>query len=86
MTAKDWKQLNVVTMACVSYGLRKEEFLLFKLIYFERQSRRGTEEREGERESQAGSVLSVHSPMRGLNPRTVRSRPELKPRVGCLTN
>ena len=40
-------------------------------------------EREREREkSQAGSELSAQSPTWGLNPRTVSSRPELKPRVG----
>ena len=49
----------------------------FKFIYFierekERVSKEGAE-REGERESQAGSVLSVQSLVWGLNPRTVRS-------------
>ena len=42
-------------------------------------------EREGEREYQAGSALSAQKLMRGLNPWTVRSWCELKPRVGCLT-
>ena len=49
----------------------------FKFIYFierekERVSKEGAE-REGERESQAGSMLSVQSLVWGLNPRTVRS-------------
>ena len=50
-------------------------------IYFERQreQRRGRD-REGKRESQAGSVLSVHSQIRGLNSRTdeVMTRAETK--------
>ena len=43
-------------------------------------------QRTRERESQAGSTLSAYSQMWGLNSQTVRSCPELKPRVGCLTN
>ena len=35
-------------------------------------------EREGDTESEAGSRLSVHSPMQGPNPRTVSSWPEPK--------
>ena len=42
--------------------------------------------REGERESQPGSELSVQSLMQGSNSRTVKSAPELKPRVGCSTD
>ena len=38
----------------------------------ERQLVRGTE-REGDRESQAGSTLAAQSPMRGSDSRTVRS-------------
>ena len=49
----------------------------FKFIYLflrERESMsEGGAEREGERESQAGSTLSMRSPMWGLNSRTVRS-------------
>ena len=40
----------------------------------------------GERESQAGSTLSAESQMWGSNPRTVRSWPEAKSRVRCLTD
>ena len=43
-------------------------------------------ERGRQKESQAGSALSVETPTWGLNPRSVRSWPELKPRVRCLTN
>ena len=39
----------------------------------------------GERESQADFVLSAELDV-GLNPTTPRSLPELKSRVGCLTN
>ena len=53
--------------------IRKQIFLSL-FIYFERErvheQGRGRE-REGQRESQVGSSLSAHSPMRGLNPRTV---------------
>uniref|UniRef100_A0ABI8A378 Uncharacterized protein n=1 Tax=Felis catus TaxID=9685 RepID=A0ABI8A378_FELCA len=68
-------------------------FLLSLVTYFERarvgEGQTGRErerERERERVSQAGSTLSAQSPMWGLNPRTVRSRPEPKSRVGCLTD
>ena len=45
----------------------------FKFIYFERESKWGRgREREGERDSQAGSTLSVQSPMQGSNSQTVR--------------
>ena len=46
----------------------------------------GEGQRERETESQAGSVPSAQSPRWDLNPWTVTSWPELKPRVGCLTN
>ena len=61
--------------------------IFFKFIHFERDrvSGGGTEE-EGERESQAGSTLTVQSPMEGLNPRNVRLWPELKPRIRRLTD
>ena len=51
----------------------------------EREKSRGGAEREGERESQAGSTHSTE-PDLGLNPTTRRSWPEPKSRVGCLTN
>ena len=41
---------------------------------------------EAERESQAGSALLTQSPMRGGNPLTARSWPELKSRVRGWTN
>ena len=44
----------------------------------------GEGQRDWERESQAGSMLSVWSQMWGFIPQTVRSWPELKTRVGCL--
>ena len=64
--------------------------LFLKCIYFERvcvcvcmracEQGRGRE--RGEREFQAGSVLSVRSATEGLIPRTMRSWLELKSRVG----
>ena len=46
----------------------------------------GGRSRERERESQAGSVLSVQSPAWGLISRSTRSWPEPKPRVRRLIN
>ena len=67
--------------------------LLVSFIYFEagRESERenvsrGGAEIEGEKESQAGPMLSVQSLMWGLNSRSVRSWPEPKSRIRCLTN
>lgn len=40
-------------------------------------------EKQRERESQADSTLSTE-PDRGLGPSTLRSQPELKPKVGCF--
>ena len=58
-----------------------------KFIYlFWETVREGQRETEGERDSQAGSTLSVQSPTPGLISGTVRSRPEPKSRVGCLTD
>ena len=70
-----------------------EATLFFMFIYFERDmgrergrtSGRGAD-REGDTESQAGTMLSVQTWTQGRISRTVRSRPEPKPRVGCLTN
>ena len=42
--------------------------------------REGQKERESKRESEADSMLSPE-PVAGLNPMTLKSRPELKPRV-----
>ena len=68
-------------------------FFVFKFIYFERERERASEHKQGghrerrrERESQAGSPLSVQSPMEGTNPQIVRSWPEPKSRVGGLTD
>ena len=49
-----------------------------KFIYFERARDGGGAEREEDRESEAGSVLTAESPMRGSNLQTVRSWPEPK--------
>ena len=53
-------------------------FFFSKFTYFERERVNGG---EAERESQGVSRLSAESPTWGLNPRTVRSWPELKSRV-----
>ena len=58
---------------------------LFILRETERVSRGGAE-REGERQSQAGFTLSAWRPMWGSNSQNMRSWPELKPRVGHLTD
>ena len=64
-------------------------FFFFKFTYLfkerEKESRGGTE-REGERESQGVSALSVQSLMQGSNSQTVRSWPEQKPRIRCFTD
>ena len=57
------------------YTTQTSFFNFYWFFYFERES-----------ESYSGSVLSVQSPMPGSNPRTVRSWPELKPIVRCLTD
>ena len=65
------------------------------LVYFwererERERERGGEQaggeqRERETESLSSSILSAQSLKQGSNPWTLRSWPELKPRVRCLT-
>ena len=61
--------------------------IFFKFIYFERErGREGGADREGERESQAGSTLPAQSPTWGSNLRTLRSRPEPRSRVGRSTD
>ena len=61
---------------------------ILKFTYFERERecmpKLGGAGRE-ERESQMGSMPSAQSPTLGSVPRTTRSWPELKSRVGCLT-
>ena len=59
--------------------------ILFIVCVREREQA-GEEQREREIESQAGSALSAQSVMQGLNSGTMRSLPELKPRVRRLTN
>ena len=76
-----------------------KKWLLLKFIYlfWERERDREREEesseekgrgreRERDRESQAVSMLSAQSLMWGLIPRTMRSWPDLKARVGRLTD
>ena len=67
------------TLYCVSLQL----CCCCLFVCFERERGR---QREGERESQAGSALSALSPMWGSNPRTVRSWPEPKSRARRLTD
>ena len=58
----------------------------FIYLFWEREREREREaEREGERESQAGSTVSSE-PDTGLHPMIMRSWPELKSRVRCLTD
>ena len=59
------------------------------IIYFERERMHLSgvgSEGEGERESQAGSTLQAQSPLWCSIPKTMRSSPEPKSRVGCLTD
>ena len=66
-----------------------KDFLSLFIYFWERQRQivcMGEGQREGGRESQAGSVLSAWSPTWGSNSRTMRSWAELKPRAGCLTD
>lgn len=49
------------------------------------QARWGEGEGGRERESEADAALSPE-PLARLNPTTARSRPELKPEVGCSTD
>ena len=59
----------------------------FKVYLFLRgASEQGRGRERGERESQAGYVLTVQSPTWGLNSRTGRSRPEPKSRVGHVSD
>ena len=65
------------------YELKWNTFFLLKLIYFERDNTHPLAG-EGQRESQAGSVLLAQNPMQGSIPQTVRSWPKPKSRVGPL--
>ena len=76
---------NQVFFGLFFCGFYSFKFYLFILRETERASWGGAE-RQGERESQAGSVLSAHSLTRGSKSRTMRSWPELEPRAGCLTD
>ena len=63
-------------------------FQVYLFFEWERKSshRKGGADREEERESQEGSTLSAQSPMRGWNSWTMRLWPELRSRVGRLTD
>ena len=59
---------------------------MFLRFYFEREKVcEWEEEAEGERESQAESTLSAE-PNARLDPKTLRSLPEQKSRIGSLTD
>ena len=64
-------------------GIYVRYFLKFIYLFWEREKEA---EWEGEREAQAGSMLSAQSPTRGSISRTVRSGPEPKSRVRRLTD
>ena len=67
----NWKRFKVAsTKAPTKRSDASIFFFFFSLfIYFERERTCGGEDqREGERESQAGCTLSAQSPMQGLNP------------------
>ena len=66
-----WSQANLDLKCCLT-------FFFFNVYLFR--------EREEVRESQAGYALSAQSPMWGSIPQTVRSWPEPKSKVGCLTD
>ena len=73
--------LNLSTL----YYLFLSSFIMTERGSEHRQVGKGLE-REGDGESQAGSELSEQSPMQGSNSRTMRSWPEPKLKVGCLTD
>ena len=57
------------------------------LLIFERaRGWAGEGQREKDRESQAGSALSAQNHVWGSNWQTMKSWPELKSRIGCLTD
>ena len=72
-----------------AFGFHPVIFFLFLclFIYFERESWGGAErERERERESQAGSMLLAQSLTWVSNSQTMRSWPEPRSGVRCLTD
>ena len=77
------EQPSAVTSASkeIAFYNSKKEF-----IYFWERESRGETEREGDRESQAGSALRAQRPTHGLNSGIARSWPELKSRVGHLAH
>ena len=73
------KFINTYSFVHINYYTK-----FFKcFIYFEREREGGTDR---EKEYQAGSALSVQSPIGGLISQTTRSWTELKPWVQRLTN
>ena len=85
-----WMWANILTCSisqrylCINHIFFKIWFIYFLNIYLflrenaHKQGKGGEREREGERESKAGSVLTAESLMWGLNPQTTKSWPELK--------
>ena len=73
---------------CKTLSLRIFFLSLFIYLFWKREGgrRKGGTVREGEREFQAGSVLSVQNLTGGLNSWTLRSHPQLTSRVRCITD
>ena len=79
--------MSVVLVCFVKLSWNIKVILYFLIFFLEKKSVSGWgAEREGEREYEAVSVLSVQSRTRGSNSQTVRSWPELKSRVRSPTN
>ena len=83
---RDYKNVNTI-------GEQHSLFFFFYIILRGRKhvnmcacTRRGGEDREGEREYHAGSAPSAQSPKRCSNPQTIRSWPKLRSRVGHSTD
>ena len=80
------RKLHICVIRCfIPFSLLEwvyqNSFFINVYLFFERQSMSRGEQREGETQNTkqaAGSELSAQSPTRGLNSRTVRSRPEPK--------
>ena len=74
------------TSKCSEKTLQQQVWRRFsKWFIWERKHGGWEEQRERERESQANSEMSIE-PDLGLGITNLRSWPELKPRVGCLTD